>query len=61
MQSMSSLLLLCKEKCTALHLCVNKYYFLQGNLLVMLIISATDKQWSKSEGKLRKMISTFRA
>ena len=33
----------------------------QGELLLLLTISATDKQWSRSEGKLRKMLDTFRA
>jgi hypothetical protein len=33
----------------------------QGDLALMLILSATDKQWAKSEGKLRKLLEQFRA
>jgi len=33
----------------------------KGDLLLMLILSATDKQWAKSEAKLRQMSETFRA
>jgi hypothetical protein len=34
---------------------------LQGDLLLAFAIAATDKQWAKSEKKLRQMLETFRA
>jgi hypothetical protein len=33
----------------------------KGDLLMMLAISANDKQWAKGEKKLRQMLDTFRA
>ncbi len=33
----------------------------QGDLAYLFITAATDKQWSKSAGKLKKMVETFRA
>ena len=34
---------------------------LQGDLAYLFLVSARDKQWSKSEAKLRKVVQTFRA
>ena len=33
----------------------------KGDLLLCLIVSATDKQWQKAESKLRTLVDTFRA
>lgn len=33
----------------------------QGDLLLAFAIAANDKQWAKSEKKLRTMLDTFRA
>ena len=33
----------------------------KGDLAFLFIASATDKQWAKSAGKLRKVVETFRA
>lgn len=33
----------------------------QGDLAFLFIASATDKQWSRSAPKLRKVVETFRA
>ncbi len=33
----------------------------QGELAYLFLVSAADKQWSKSEKKLRKVVETFRA
>lgn len=33
----------------------------QGDLALMFIVSATEKQWAKAESKLRTMLKTFRA
>ena len=33
----------------------------QGDLAYLFITAATDKQWSKSADKLKKMAETFRA
>jgi hypothetical protein len=34
---------------------------LQGENAYLFIAAATDRQWSKSEKKLKKMTETFRA
>lgn len=33
----------------------------KGELALMLVLSASDKQWAKSESKLRQVLETFRA
>ena len=34
---------------------------MQGDLLLAFAIAANDKQWAKSEKKLRTMLESFRA
>lgn len=33
----------------------------KGDLALLLVVSATEKQWGRNEGKLRTMLTTFRA
>jgi hypothetical protein len=33
----------------------------KGDLALLLVVSANDKQWAKNEGRLRAMVETFRA
>lgn len=33
----------------------------KGEVALLFVVSASDKQWSKSEGNIRKMVETFRA
>lgn len=33
----------------------------KGELALLFIVSATDKQWSRAQGKLRQVVETFRA
>lgn len=33
----------------------------KGNIALMLVVSADNKQWANAEGKLRKMVETFKA
>lgn len=33
----------------------------KGDIALLLVVSANEKQWAKSESRLREMTKTFRA